>query len=64
MSPYIVKRGEVHDGEKHYRTGEFVPGAKGSLADMEAVGAVEWVDAPVREAKPKAAPKAPPSERR
>ena len=59
MSPTSSNAARSHDGEKHYRTGEFVPGAKGSLADMEAVGAVEWVDAPVREAKPKAAPKAP-----
>ena len=59
--PYIVINGEVHDGNMVYGVGSFVPGAKGSLADMEAAGAVEWIDAPVREpakkaeqAKPKA----------
>jgi len=40
--PYIVIIGEVHDGDRHYTIGQFVPGAKGSLADMEAVGAVAW----------------------
>jgi hypothetical protein len=60
VSPYIVKLGEVHDGEKRYKSGDFVPGAKGSLADMEAVGAVAWVESPVREprAKPTATRKA------
>lgn len=58
MCPYIVRNGEVRDGRKRYKCGDFVPGAKGELADMEAVGAVAWIDAPVREAKPKAAPKA------
>jgi hypothetical protein len=57
--PYSVKVGEVHDGDKHYRCGEFVPGPKGSLADMEAAGAVEWIDAPVRETAKKAEPAKP-----
>ncbi len=47
--PYIVTNGEVHAGERRYKRGEFVPGAKGELADMEAVGAVEWVDPKPRE---------------
>ncbi len=50
--PYQVKDGQqVDDGEKVYRSGAFVPGSKGELADMEAIGVVEWKDAPVREAK-------------
>jgi hypothetical protein len=57
--PYIVVRGEVHDGDRRYRLGQFVPGHKGTLADMEAVGAVEWVEAAAREAsKPPAKRKA------
>lgn len=52
--PYIVRRGEVRDGPKRYKCGEFVPGSKGSLADMEEVGAVAWVDSPPREAAKKA----------
>jgi len=55
--PYIVENGEVHDGEKHYRCGEFVPGGKGELADMEAAGAVKWVDSPPRAPRPKPAAK-------
>jgi hypothetical protein len=59
MCPYIVKRGEVHDGGNHYVCGDFIPGVKGSLADMEEVGAVEWVESPPREpAKAKAPAKA------
>lgn len=54
--PYVVRRGEVHDGAKHYKCGDFVPGEKGTLADMEAVGAVEWVDSPPREPAKKSAP--------
>lgn len=63
MSPYIVKEGQqVDDGTRVYRPGGFVPGEKGSLADMESVGAVEWRDAPApphaaKAAKPAAAPK-------
>jgi hypothetical protein len=53
--PYVLRRGTIYG--KPYKCGEFVPGVKGELADMEAAGVVEWVDAPVREAKPKAAPK-------
>jgi hypothetical protein len=49
--PYIVINGEVHDGNMVYTVGQFVPGAKDSLADMEAVGAVKWVDA-VKKAEP------------
>ena len=56
--PYIVTNGEVHDGEKRYKCGEFVPGVKGELADMEAAGAVAWVDAPPREKRQAAKPKA------
>lgn len=47
--PYIVKNGTVRSGPNRYKCGEFVPGAKGELADMEAVGAVEWVDPKPRE---------------
>jgi hypothetical protein len=47
--PYLVINGEVRDGAKRYVCGDFVPGPKDSLADMEAVGAVRWVDSPPRE---------------
>lgn len=53
--PYVLKRGTIHG--KPYKCGDFVPGAKGEFAAMEAEGVVEWIDAPVREAKPKAVPK-------
>jgi len=52
--PYIVINGEVHDGNMVYSLGQFVPGAKDSLADMESVGAVKWVEA-VKKAEPAAA---------
>jgi len=64
VSPYIVRRGEVHSGAMHYRCGEFVPGAKGELGDMEAVGAVEWVDSPPREPAPKPQAKKPAAKRK
>lgn len=47
--PYLVINGEVRNGTKRYRCGDFVPGEKGSLADMEEVGAVKWVDPKPRE---------------
>ena len=47
--PYVVTRGEVIDGGRRYKCGEFVPGVKGELADMEAVGAVKWVEQQPRE---------------
>jgi len=49
--PYILKVGTIFG--KPYKCGDFLPGAKGSLADMEEVGAVEWQEAPVREPRPK-----------
>ena len=52
--PYIVINGEVHDGNMVYTVGQFVPGAKDSLADMEAVGAVKWVEA-AKKAEPSVA---------
>ena len=52
--PYIVSNGEVHDGNMVYKLGQFVPGGKDSLADMEAVGAVKWVEA-AKKAEPAAA---------
>lgn len=53
--PYVLKRGTIYG--QPYKCGDFVPGEKGSLADMEAAGSVEWVDAPVREPKPPATKK-------
>jgi hypothetical protein len=53
--PYVLRRGTIYG--QPYKCGDFVPGEKGSMADMEATGAVEWVDAPVREPKPKVASK-------
>lgn len=53
--PYVLKRGTIYG--KPYKCGDFVPGEKGSLADMEADGTVEWVDAPVREKAEKPAAK-------
>lgn len=61
MCPYVLKRGSIYG--KPYKCGDFVPGSKGSLASMEESGAVEWVEAPPREPKPKAAPK-PPTKRK
>lgn len=55
--PYIVRRGEVHAGSV-YKCGEFVPGTKGELADLEASGVVEWLDPPPRESKKPAKRKA------
>jgi hypothetical protein len=49
-----MKRGTIYG--KPYKCGDFVPGAKGTLADMEEAGAVEWVDAPVREPRKPAEP--------
>ena len=40
---YVLKRGTIYG--QPYKCGDFVPGEKGSLADMEAVGVVEWVEA-------------------
>jgi hypothetical protein len=57
--PYVLKRGTIHG--KPYKCGDFVPGGKGDLAEMEASGAVEWVESPPREPKPK--PKATPRPR-
>lgn len=45
--PYVLKRGTIYG--QPYKCGDFVPGEKGSMADMEENGVVEWVDAPVRE---------------
>jgi hypothetical protein len=50
--PYVLKRGTIYG--KPYKCGDFVPGERGTLADMEAAGAVEWVDAPPREKAEKA----------
>lgn len=45
---YIVTRGEVHHDHVIYRVGEELPCQQGSLADVEAAGAVVWnEDAPV-----------------
>ncbi len=52
--PYVLKRGTIYG--QPYKCGDFVPGEKGTLADMEAAGAVEWVDAPPREPAKKAEP--------
>jgi hypothetical protein len=40
--PYVLKRGTIYG--QPYKVGDFVPGEKGSLADMEEAGAVEWVE--------------------
>ena len=54
--PYQVKDGQqVDSGGTSYKSGAFVPGSKGELADMEAIGVVEWKNAPVREAAKKPA---------
>lgn len=50
--PYILKRGTIFG--KPYKCGDFVPGQKGELADMEEAGVLEWVDSPPREPKPQA----------
>lgn len=42
--PYVVTRGEVHHDGQVYRLGEEPPGERGDLADVEAVGAVAWVE--------------------
>jgi len=42
--PYVVTHGEVHHSGKVYRVGEHPPGERGELADVEAVGAVVWVE--------------------
>jgi hypothetical protein len=54
--PYVLRRGDIYG--KPYKRGDFVPGEKGELADMEESGAVEWVDSPVRQ------PKKPPAKRK
>lgn len=57
--PYIVNEGrEVYRKPTPYKCGDFVPGTKGELADMEADGVVRWVDSPVRESKSTAKRKA------
>ena len=53
--PYLIVNGDVRDSGRIYKCGEFFPGAKGSHADMEAVGAVQWVESPPRQAAPKPA---------
>jgi hypothetical protein len=56
MCPYIVNEGrQVYKHPQPYRCGDFVPGSKGELADLEADGAVRWVDSPPREPKQPAA---------
>ena len=58
--PYQVKDGQqVDSGGTSYKSGAFVPGARGELADMEEVGVVEWQEAPVREPAKKVAPAKP-----
>lgn len=47
--PYLVINGSVRESGRAYKCGEFIPGAKGSRAAEEDVGAVAWVDAPPRE---------------
>jgi len=42
--PYVVTNGEVHQDGTVYRVGESPPGERGELADVEAVGAVVWVE--------------------
>lgn len=54
--PYIVIHGSVRESGRTYKCGELISGARGSRTAEEAVGAVEWVDAPPREPEKKAAP--------
>ena len=52
--PYIVNPGQaVEDGSAAYHEGSFLPGTKGSLADMESAGVVTWKEAKKPAAKPK-----------
>lgn len=44
--PYVLRRGTIYG--QPYKCGDFVPGEKGSMADMEASGVVEWVESPAR----------------
>jgi hypothetical protein len=43
---YVVTFGEVHHDGEVYHLGDPLPCPQGSLADVEAVGAVAWVDEP------------------
>lgn len=41
--PYVVRRGKVQDAERVYEVGQLLDAERGELADVEALGAVEWL---------------------
>ena len=55
--PYVLRIGTVYG--QPYKCGDFVPGEKGSLAEWEANGTVEWVESSPREAAKPAATRKP-----